>query len=173
MTNYKEHLQNITTFIFDYDGVISDGTLIVIEDKEALRTGNVKDGYALQLAVKKGYNVAIISGGRSNAMRTRFKSLNIKDVFLGVENKKKVFYEYLMSKGLKPEQVMYMGDDIPDYEVMKEAGLPTCPADACAEIKSVAKYISDFEGGKGCVRDIIEQTMKLQGKWMNKDGLDW
>ena len=173
MTNYKEHLQNITTFIFDYDGVITDGTLIIMEDKEALRIGNVKDGYALQLAVKKGYNVAIISGGRSKAMLSRFNALNIKDVFFGVENKKKTLHEYFKKKGIQPGEVLYMGDDIPDYEVMKEVGLPTCPADACSEIKSISKYISDFKGGKGCVRDIIEQTMKLQGKWMNSDGFHW
>jgi 3-deoxy-D-manno-octulosonate 8-phosphate phosphatase (KDO 8-P phosphatase) len=173
MANYKEHLININTFIFDYDGVLTDGSVITTNEGEAYRTSNVKDGYALQLARKKGYKVAVISGARSESMIHRMKALQITDVFMGVEKKQVVFQNYLHEHNLKPEQVLYMGDDIPDYEVMLEAGVSTCPADAAEEIKSVAKYISHFNGGKGCVRDVIEQVLKVQGKWMNDDAYHW
>jgi len=173
MANYKEFLPSINTFIFDYDGVLTDGSVITTNDGEAHRISSVKDGYALQLAHKKGYRVAVISGARSDSMMHRMKALQIQDVFLGVERKLDVFREYLKKYGLKPEQVLYMGDDIPDYEVMLEAGVSTCPADAAEEIKSVARYISHFPGGKGCVRDVIEQVLKVQGKWMNDDAYHW
>ncbi|MCD4791184.1 MAG: HAD-IIIA family hydrolase [Bacteroidales bacterium] len=173
MNNYKSLLKNINTFIFDYDGVLTDGTVILQPDGEALRTANVKDGYALQLAVKSGFNVAIISGGISKSMANRFEALRIKDFFLGVDNKLEVFRNYMKEKNLKPENVLFMGDDIPDFIAMKEAGLPCCPADAAPEIKAISKYISNYEGGKGCVRDVIEQTLKVQEKWMTDDGFLW
>jgi 3-deoxy-D-manno-octulosonate 8-phosphate phosphatase (KDO 8-P phosphatase) len=173
MANYKEHLIHINTFIFDYDGVLTDGSIITTNEGDTFRTSNVKDGYALQLARKKGYKVAVISGAKSESMMHRMKTLQIADVFLGVEKKQIVFRNYLLENNLKPEQVLYMGDDIPDYEVMLEAGISTCPADAAEEIKSVAKYISHFNGGKGCVRDVIEQVLKVQGKWMNDDAYHW
>ena len=173
MNNYKSLLKNINTFIFDYDGVLTDGTVILQPDGEALRTANVKDGYALQLAVKSGFNVAIISGGISKSMANRFEALRIKDFFLGVDNKLEVFRNYMKEKKLKPENVLFMGDDIPDFIAMKEAGLPCCPADAAPEIKAISKYISNYEGGKGCVRDVIEQTLKVQEKWMTDDGFLW
>ncbi|MEI7725384.1 MAG: HAD-IIIA family hydrolase [Bacteroidota bacterium] len=173
MANYKENLQHINTFIFDYDGVLTDGSVITTSDGEVYRTTSVKDGYALQLAWKKGYRVAVISGARSESMVHRMKALQITDVFMGVEKKQVTFRNYLKEHNLKPEQVLYMGDDIPDYEVMLEAGISACPADAAEEIKSVAKYISHFNGGKGCVRDVIEQVLKVQGKWMNDDAYHW
>jgi 3-deoxy-D-manno-octulosonate 8-phosphate phosphatase (KDO 8-P phosphatase) len=173
MSNYKSLLSNINTFIFDYDGVLTDGTVILQTDGDALRTANVKDGYSLQLAVKLGFNVAIISGGTSTSMRKRFEALKIEDFFLGVSNKVEVFNNYIKVKNIKPEQVLYMGDDIPDYNVMKEVGLPCCPADAVHEIKSISKYISSQKGGKGCVRDVIEQTLKVQDKWMTDEGFKW
>lgn len=173
MSNYKEHLQHINTFIFDYDGVMTDGSVITTNDGEALRITNVKDGYALQLAHKKGYRVAVISGARSESMVHRMKALQITDVFLGVEKKQIIYHNYLKEHDLKPEQVLYMGDDIPDYEVMQEAGISACPGDAAEEIKSIAKYISHFNGGKGCVRDVIEQVLKVQGMWMNDDAYHW
>ncbi len=173
MGNYKELLQHINTFIFDYDGVLTDGSVITTNEGDAYRVSNVKDGYALQLAVKKGYRVAVISGARSDSMMHRLKALQITDIFLGIEKKQEAFRSYLKTHNLMPEQVLYMGDDIPDYEVMKEAGVPTCPADAAEEIRSVAKYISHFNGGKGCVRDVIEQVLKVQGKWMNDDAYHW
>lgn len=173
MINYKEQLKNINTFIFDYDGVLTDGTVILMNDGDAIRTANVKDGYAIQLAVKKNYNVAIISGGNSQSIIQRFKALKVKDVFIGVENKMNIFNEYLLKKNVKPVNVLYMGDDIPDYGPMLKAGIATCPSDASQEIKSISKYISGFKGGKGCVRDIIEQVLKIQGKWMNDDAFHW
>lgn len=173
MSNYKSLLKNINTFIFDYDGVLTDGTVILQPNGEALRTANVKDGYALQLAVKSGFNVAIISGGISKSMANRFEALRIKDFFLGVDNKLEVFRNYMKEKNLKPENVLFMGDDIPDFIAMKEAGLPCCPADAAPEIKAISKYISNYEGGKGCVRDVIEQTLRMQEKWMTDDGFLW
>ena len=173
MANYKENLKHINTFIFDYDGVMTDGSVMTTTEGETFRISNVKDGYALQLARKKGYKVAIISGATSESMNHRLKALQITDVFLGVEKKQITFREYLKVNNLQPEQVLYMGDDIPDYEVMLEAGISACPADAAEEIKSVAKYISHFNGGKGCVRDVIEQVLKVQGKWMNDDAYHW
>jgi 3-deoxy-D-manno-octulosonate 8-phosphate phosphatase (KDO 8-P phosphatase) len=173
MSNYKELLKNISTFIFDYDGVLTDGSVITMNNGEAYRVSNVKDGYALQLAIKKGYNIAIISGSRGEGMTLRLKSLQITDIFLGIENKLEVYHDYLEKKSIGSSHVLFMGDDIPDYEIMTEAGVPTCPSDAAEEIKTVAKYISHMGGGKGCVRDVIEQVMKIQGKWMNDDAYHW
>lgn len=173
MSNYKEKLLKVNTFIFDYDGVLSDGQVILTSDGDALRSANVKDGYAMQLAIKKNYRIAIISGGYSESMKHRFESLNIKDVFLGVDKKIDVYNQYLKTNNLEKENVLFMGDDIPDYEIMQAAGVPTCPSDAVEEIKRIATYISHQSGGHGCVRDIIEQTLKVQGKWMNDDAYHW
>lgn len=173
MNNYKEDLTKITTFIFDYDGVLTNGVVLVTDTGDQLRTGNVKDGYALQLAVKSGYRVAVISGGYSESMRHRCNALKLHDVFLGVDNKIKVFEDYIGKHGIKPEEVLYMGDDIPDYQVMQRVGMPVCPEDAAEEIRSVSRYISHSKGGEGCVRDVIEQVMKVQGKWMNGNAFHW
>jgi 3-deoxy-D-manno-octulosonate 8-phosphate phosphatase (KDO 8-P phosphatase) len=173
MSNYKEKLLKVNTFIFDYDGVMTDGTVFLTNDGDALRTANVKDGYALQLAIKKNYRIAIISGAYSESVRRRFEGLNIKDVFLGVEKKIDVYLQYLETNKLENEHVLFMGDDIPDYEIMLIAGVPTCPSDAAEEIKRTATYISHQGGGHGCVRDIIEQVLKVQGKWMNDDAYHW
>jgi 3-deoxy-D-manno-octulosonate 8-phosphate phosphatase (KDO 8-P phosphatase) len=173
MSNYKALLQNVDTFIFDYDGVMTDGKVILMEEGQPLRMANVKDGYVLQLVVKLGYNVVIISGGFSRSMENRFASLGIKDVFLGVKNKDLVLKEYLDKHGIDPGHVVYMGDDIPDYKVMKMVGIPVCPADAAEEIKAISIYISDRNGGEGCVRDIIEQVLKVQGKWMSEEAYSW
>jgi 3-deoxy-D-manno-octulosonate 8-phosphate phosphatase (KDO 8-P phosphatase) len=173
MTNYKELLQHINTFVFDYDGVLTEGLVMLTDKGEPLRTANVRDGYALQLAVKKGYRIAVISGGKSPSMYHRLASLGIKDVFLGVEHKIDIFEKYLEENNIKREEVVYMGDDIPDYHVMKKAGVSACPADAAEEILSISKYISPFKGGKGCVRDIIEQVLKLQKNWMDDDAFKW
>ncbi len=171
--NYKEILHQITTFIFDVDGVLTDGTVTIMPDGEQVRKMLVKDGYALQLAVKKGYNVAIISGGRNEGVRKRLHGLGIKDVFLGISHKIEQYEDYINDYNLKPENILYMGDDLPDYEVMQKVGLATCPADAASEIKSIAKYVSHKNGGEGCVRDVMEQVMKLHGKWMDQSDLNW
>lgn len=173
MSNYKEKLLKVNTFIFDYDGVLSDGSVILMSNGDALRTANVKDGYAMQLAIKKGYRIVVISGGYSESVERRFENLNIKDVFLGVEKKIDVYNQYLSDNNLKDENVMFMGDDIPDYEIMLKVGVPCCPSDAVEEIKRIATYISHQPGGHGCVRDIIEQALKVQGKWMNDDAYHW
>ena len=171
--NYKEMLKNITAFVMDYDGVLTDGKVVLSEDGEPLRTANVRDGYAIQLAVKKGYRVIIISGGRSNSVINRMRSLKVEDIFLGVENKETVLKDYMVKHGLSKEQIIYMGDDIPDYYAMQMAGVASCPADASEEIKAISHYISAYKGGTGCVRDIIEQVLKVQGNWMNHDAFAW
>lgn len=173
MANYKALLNDVNTFIFDYDGVMTDGRVILLHEGQPLRSANVKDGYILQLIVKLGYNVVIISGGLSRSMENRLDMLGIRDVFLGVKNKKEVLTEYLAGKKIDPRNVVYMGDDIPDYEVMKMVGIPVCPADAAEEIKSISIFISDRKGGDGCVRDIVEQVLKVQGKWMSKEAYNW
>jgi len=160
-----QQLKNITTFIFDVDGVLTSGDVLASESGELLRTFNIKDGYALQLAVKKGYHVCIISGGSGQAMAKRFAGLGIPEVFLGVSDKVLVFNDYLLRNGLQAKEVIYMGDDLPDLNVMRLVGIPTCPADASPEIKAVSLYISPFNGGKTAVRDIIEKVLKVQGKW--------
>lgn len=173
MRNYKAQLQKITTFIFDYDGVLTEGTIIMTESGEALRISNIKDGYAMQLAVKKGYRLAIISGAKSKSMSHRLDALQITDVFLGIGNKLETFHSYLKNNSIPTSEVLFMGDDIPDLPIMKEVGMPTCPSDAAEEIKASAAYISHQSGGKGCVRDVIEQVLKVQGKWMNDDAFAW
>lgn len=171
--NYKSVLQDITTFCFDVDGVFTNGIVHLMPDGDQLRTANVRDGYAVQLAVKKGYNIAIITGGKSEAVRKRFESLGVSDVFLGSSNKHEVMHRYLTEKGIDLNEVCYMGDDIPDFNVMKQVRLAVCPGDAAPEIRDISAYISPYTGGCGCVRDILEQTMKAQGKWMTDDAFDW
>lgn len=173
MINYKEALTDITTMIFDFDGVLTDGKVLVLPDGEQLRTSNVRDGYALQLAIKKGYNIVIISGGQSKSMLKRFEYLGIKDIFLSISNKKETFENYLKSKNLSTNEVLYMGDDIPDYEVMNMARIAACPANASSEIKNISHYISHLNGGDGCARDIIEQVLKVHGNWFDKDAFHW
>jgi len=173
MSNYKALLQKVQTFIFDYDGVMTDGRVILQHEDPPLRTANVKDGYVLQLSVKLGYNVVVISGGFSKSMENRFDTLNIKDAFTGVRNKLEVFENYVREKNIDPQTVVYMGDDIPDIPVMRKVGIPVCPADAVEEVKALSVYISDKKGGEGCVRDIIEQVMKVQGKWMKEEAFSW
>jgi len=173
MSNYKDKLHKITTFILDYDGVITDGTIFPTADGDMMRTANVKDGYALQLARKKGYRVAIISGGQSESMRHRMNALKIEDVFLGVSNKKEVFEQYVANNHLKTEEILYMGDDIPDYELLQLVGVSSCPSDAAEEILEIVDYVSHKAGGKGAVRDVLRQVLKLQGKWFDKEAFHW
>ena len=169
--NYKEFLNQITTFIFDVDGVLTDGTITITTDGDMHRTMHTKDGFALKTAVDKGFHVCIISGGSNEGVRMRLKGLGISAVYLGEHHKTKTMATYLNENNIKPENVLYMGDDIPDLYVMQEVGLPCCPQDAVQEIKAVSKYVSHKKGGKGCVRDVIEQVLKVQGKWLDKDGV--
>lgn len=165
---FLQKLKEITTFIFDVDGVLTDGSVQVTDNGQSLRTFNIKDGYAMQLAVKKGYNLCIISGGDGIAMGKRFFNLGITDVFLASGDKVSIFKQYLSDKKITAGEVLYMGDDIPDLHVMKLVGLATCPADAVEEIKAVSTFISPYPGGKTAVRDIIEKVMKVQGKWYDE-----
>lgn len=171
--NYKEKLKEINTFIFDIDGVFTDNIVYLTADGEQMRTANVRDGYAVQLAVKKGINIAILSGGKNEIVRKRFEGLGVKDIFLGSANKIQVFESYLNQLNISAAEVCYMGDDIPDYNVMKRVGLAVCPADAAYEIRNIAHYVSPKEGGKGCVRDVLEQAMKIKGLWMDAEGHIW
>lgn len=165
--------RDITTFIFDVDGVLTDGSVYVNDAGEQTRSFNIKDGYALQLAVKCGYNVCAISGSRSKIAIHRLNSLGIKDIFLGSSVKTETFKVYINERGISPMNVMYMGDDIPDLEVMRLVGMPVCPADAAEEIKELCEYISPLGGGKGCARDVIEKALKIQGKWMGAEAYSW
>ena len=173
MKNYKAKLAPVNTFIFDFDGVLSDGMVLLTEDGHYLRRTNVKDGYVMQLAVKKGYRVAIISGAKAEGMYHRLYGLNLTDVHLGVSNKLEVYNELKAKYNLDDKNILYMGDDIPDHKVMRQAGVATCPSDAAIEIKAISDYISDKKGGKGCARDIIEQVMKIHGKWMDEEAYEW
>lgn len=163
--NYKITLRQINTFIFDVDGVLTNGKLLVSTEGELLREMNVRDGYALKKAARSGFNVCIISGGRNEGVRKRLKDLGINDIHLGIDDKVKYLNQYFEAHQIKPENAAYMGDDIPDTYPMKLVGLPTCPQNAVPEVKQISTYISHLNGGEGCVRDLIEQVMKLQGKW--------
>jgi 3-deoxy-D-manno-octulosonate 8-phosphate phosphatase (KDO 8-P phosphatase) len=162
---FFEKLKSVKAFIFDVDGVLTDGLVHVTESGEQLRQFNIKDGYALQLAVKRGFTVCVISGGRSAGVELRLKGLGISHVFMGVNSKIEVYDRFLADNNLVGEDILYMGDDIPDLPVMKLAGLPVCPADAAEEIKAISIYISPKEGGNGCVRDIVEKVLKIQDQW--------
>ena len=171
--NYKIKLNNIKTFIFDVDGVLTDGTVTLIGNGEQVRKMSTRDGYAIQYALKKNYRIAIISGGSSKGVKERFEHLGVSDVYLACSNKIIAYKELLLKYKLKPEEILYMGDDLPDLEVMHEVGLPACPHDAATEIKEISEYVSPFNGGDCCVRDIIEQTLRTQMKWADPKDLGW
>ena len=173
MSSINYDLNKIKAFVFDADGVLSCDVIPLHPNGDPMRTVNIKDGYALQLAVKKGYQVAIITGGYTEAVRIRFSRLGITHIYMKSAVKLKDYQDFLEKTGLQSEEVMYAGDDIPDYEVMKLVGLPVAPADAAPEIKRIAKYISHKNGGHGVARDVIEQTMKAQGNWMGDEAFGW
>jgi len=173
MESFLSKLKNITTFVFDVDGVLTDGSVLITDTGEQARAFNIKDGYALQLAVKCGYNVCAISGSRSKIAIIRLNSLGIKDVFVGANRKVDKMKVYMEEKHVIGSNVLYMGDDIPDLGAMKLVGLPVCPADAAEEIKEASLYVSPLPGGRGCVRDVIEKVLKVQGKWMTEESYSW
>jgi len=164
--SYKEILPQINTFIFDVDGVLTDGTVTIFPNGELIRKMNIKDGYAMKTAIDQGFRVCIISGGTNEAVKSRLKALGITDVYLGAHHKTEQYEEYIDIYDINPEHVLYMGDDIPDMPVMKKVGLSTCPKDAAAEVQDISQYISQKKGGAGCVRDVIEQVLKVQDKWL-------
>jgi 3-deoxy-D-manno-octulosonate 8-phosphate phosphatase (KDO 8-P phosphatase) len=168
MSNFKEDLMKVKAFAFDVDGVLSAQIIPMHPSGEPMRTANIKDGYVLQLAIKLGYPIAIITGGDTEAVKNRYLKLGIQDIYMSASNKIEAFTDWVNKRNLNPENIMYMGDDLPDYPVMKEVGVPVCPADAVEEIKSLCKYISHKNGGEGCARDVIEQVLRVHNNW----GLD-
>ncbi|GGK50814.1 MULTISPECIES: KdsC family phosphatase [Flavobacteriaceae] len=166
--SYKEIMPQIDTFIFDVDGVLTNGIITITTNGELIRNMSIKDGYALKTAVNAGYNVCIISGGSNEGVRKRLEGLGITDIYLGTHTKTIQLEDYFTKNNINPKNVLYMGDDIPDFPVMKIVGLPCCPKDAVPEIQDISKYISQKKGGTGCVRDVIEQVLKVQGKWMQQ-----
>ncbi len=173
MDNVLSKLNDIKAFMLDVDGVLTDGMVLTLPDGDQVRRMNIKDGYALQHAVKKGYTICIISGGTSESVRLRLEGLGIKDVHLGCKNKIKVFEQLKQQHGLENNEVLYMGDDIPDYKIMQQVGVAACPANAAEEIKGISHFISSKNGGEGCVRELLEKVMKLHSKWFDKDGFEW
>jgi 3-deoxy-D-manno-octulosonate 8-phosphate phosphatase (KDO 8-P phosphatase) len=172
MINYD--LTKIKAIIFDVDGVLSAQTITMSAEGEPLRTANIKDGYAIQLAMKLGLRIVILSGARVQSIRKRYEYLGVEDIYIGCTVKIDTYDDFLRQYGLTDEEVMYMGDDIPDLEIRRRVGCPVCPKDACQEIKEVSLYVSDRIGGHGCGRDVIEQTLRAQGKWvMDKKAFGW
>lgn len=172
MSSYKEILPNITTFIFDVDGVLTTGEVVLIDGK-VVRTLHSKDGYAIQYAIKKGYRILIITGGNSADVKERLLGLGVTEVFLSAHHKLSIYTDCKAKYKFTDAEALYMGDDIPDYPVMQRVALATCPQDAAVEIKHIAHYQSPINGGMGCVRDVIEQTLRVQGKWFNEDAFEW
>lgn len=169
--NFKEELSDIKAFAFDVDGVLSMTQVPMFPNGEPMRTANIKDGYAIQLAVKLGYQVAIITGGNTEAIRVRYTNLGVQDVFMGQSNKTSAYENWKKKYGLTDNQILYMGDDMPDLPLLKRAGVPTCPADAVRDVQEACHYISPFNGGQCCVRDVIEQVIRVNGQW--GQDLDW
>lgn len=171
MINYD--LSKIRAFIFDVDGVLSRQTIGLSSEGEPLRTANIRDGYAINVAIKAGFGIAIITGGNSPSVKVRYEALGVKDIYMQSSIKMTDLKDYMIRTEFRPEEIAYIGDDIPDYHVMMEVGLPIAPADADHEIKRIAKYISPFKGGEGVARDVIEQTLRTQGLWMNEEAFGW
>lgn len=163
-------LSKIKALVFDVDGVLSTNVVqLSAQEAQPQRTANIKDGYVLQLAVKCGLQLAIITGGKSETVRMRYEKLGFQDVFQSVSVKIACFKDWLQKYGLKPEEVLYMGDDIPDFEVMSVCGCPVCPNDAASDIRNISLYVSPYNGGEGCVRDVVEQVLRAQGHWMTSE----
>ncbi len=173
MAFFKEELTKVKAFVFDVDGVISAATQVLTPEGETVRTSNLKDGFALVYAVRIGYPVCVITGGKTIEVLKRCEKIGIRDVYAGSLKKLPALYDFLEKNNLKANEVMYMGDDLPDYPAMKVVGVPVCPRDAAPEIKAISHYISDKNGGEGCVRDVLEQVMRAQGKWIDVEKMDW
>jgi len=170
--NQLETFRGIKTFIFDVDGVMTNSDLIVFEDGKLLRKMSIRDGFALKMAVLAGYKVAVITGGKSEGVKLRLQGLGITDIYSGYQDKMEAYEELIYTYELDEEYILYMGDDIPDYAVMRRVGFPTCPSNAVPEIVELSHYISPYEGGAGCVRDVIEKVLKLNGQWPIKSGFE-
>ena len=169
--NVLELFRDIHTLIFDVDGVLTDSNVLVLEDGKLLRRMSIRDGYALKTAVESGLNVVVITGGKSEGVKVRLQNLGIKNIYTGVRDKLDKYEEYLLLNdidSLEEAGILYMGDDLPDYEVMRRVGLPCCPRDAAQEIVNISRYITTVNGGAGCAREVIEKILKLQGKWFEE-----
>ncbi len=173
MSNFKGNLNKVKAFVFDVDGVFASSKVLLHPNGDLMRTMNIKDGFACFYMVKKGFPIGIITGGNSESVKRRFENLGIKDVYMKSNDKLKDFQHFLDKYKLKAKDVLYMGDDLPDFPVLKIVGFPTCPSDAVDEIKEISHYISDKKGGDGCVRDVIEQVMRLNGTWMDVEAFSW
>ncbi|MDQ4142025.1 MAG: HAD-IIIA family hydrolase [Bacteroidota bacterium] len=163
--NNQPNFSQIRAFIFDVDGVLTDGSLYCLASGEQVRAFNIKDGYAIRLAIKKGYVIAIISGRKEEGVYRRLRSLDVEHIYLGVEDKAEVFSAFLQEQNLRADHIAYMGDDVPDLEVMQQCGLAACPADAATDVRAICHYVSEIPGGKGAVRDLIETVLKTHSKW--------
>ncbi len=173
MTFFKEKLEQVKALVFDVDGVLSSDMSPLNEDGDPVRTANVKDGYAIRNAINMGYHIAIISGGAVDRVRLRYEKLGVSHIYMGVRNKVECLHDFLEKTGVTADEVLYMGDDLIDYQIMDQVGVPTCPIDAVAEIKEISLYISEKKGGEGCARDVLEQVMKSQGTWINAKTYYW
>lgn len=166
--NTLERFRPIHTFLFDVDGVMTNSELIILEDGSLIRKMNVRDGYALKRAIAQDYRIGIITGGTSSGVVERLRQLGIEDIYTGVVDKKEAYEDFLEKHQVREEDILYMGDDVPDYEVMRRVGFPTCPRNAAPEILEISQYISPLDGGQGCVRDVIEKVLRIHGKWMDE-----
>ncbi|MCP3928188.1 MAG: HAD hydrolase family protein [Bacteroidetes bacterium] len=169
--NYLEPFRNINTFIFDVDGVMTNSDVLITEKGELLRKMSVRDGYAIRQAVNFGYNLAVITGGRSQGVEDRLRNLGILHIFSDVQDKFSVYEQYAYNQSIPKGKILYMGDDIPDYDIMRKVGVAACPNDAIPEILNIAQYVSPYKGGEGCVRDVIEKVLRLHGKWFKEPDL--
>jgi 3-deoxy-D-manno-octulosonate 8-phosphate phosphatase (KDO 8-P phosphatase) len=173
MSNYKFLLKQIKGFVFDVDGVFTDGQVYLFPGDEFVRSVNIKDGYAVQHSIKMGFPVAIITGGNSQEVHKRFQNLGVTDIYMRSSSKWDDYEDFRMKYAFGHENILFMGDDLPDYEIMQHAGLPACPADAAHEIQEISRYISNKKGGKGCVRDVIEQVLRIHNKWLVSESFQW
>jgi len=164
--NYKILLNNVSTFIFDVDGVMTNGKIIITTEGEMYREMDTRDGFALKYASLKGYKIGVISGGTNEGVKKRLELLGVNKVYLGIHEKDNAFNDFVKTFDINPEEVLYMGDDVPDIPVMEKAGIATCPQDAVSDVKKIADYVSHKKGGDGCLREIIEQVMRVQNKWI-------
>ncbi len=173
MTFLKEKFEQVKAFIFDIDGVLSMDTSPLNDEGDPVRTANVKDGYALRNALSMGYHIGIITGGAVERVRIRYAKLGVPHIYMGVRDKMESLRDFMEKTGVKAGEILYMGDDLVDYQVMSEIGVPTCPRDAVHEIKEISVYISELKGGEGCVRDVVEQVMRAQDTWINEKSYYW
>ncbi len=171
--SFKEELANLETFIFDLDGVFTDNSVELVTGEEPRRTFYVRDAYAVQHAVKEGLRILIMSGGRSKAVEESLQRSGVKEVYMSVADKLSLFRDLCSNAGIDPATTAYMGDDIPDLPVMRSVALPCCPADAAEEVKAISAFISKSNGGRGCVRDLLEQVLKVQGRWLTTRSYTW